>query len=73
MLSPVIEASAAGKGLDNISLNMTMRHLATVQKAAKDANGAKATMKKMVDIFKAKKLNAAVMQTIEAQAKQTLE
>jgi hypothetical protein len=73
LLTSVIDASAAGKGLDNISLNMTMRHLATVQKASRDANGAKATMKQMVDIFKAKKLNANVMQLIETQAKQTLE
>jgi len=73
LLKPVIDASASGKGLDNISLNMTMRHLASAQKAAKDNTSAQATMKQMVDIFKAKKLNATIMETIEKQAKQVLE
>lgn len=69
LLSGVVDASEADRGVDNITLNMTMRYLAGVQKEAGDQEGAKKTMDRMVRIFQKKKLRPHVMKLIESQAK----
>lgn len=69
MISSVVAKSAGADGVDNITLNMTMRRLAEAQKKAGNASGAKDTMKQMVDLFSKKKLNPHVMGMIRKQAK----
>jgi hypothetical protein len=69
LLSGVVDASEADRGVDNITLNMTMRYLAGAQKEAGDQEGAKKTMDRMVRIFQKKKLRPHVMKLIESQAK----
>jgi hypothetical protein len=71
LLGDVVQSSEQGKGLDNISLNMAMRTMAKGQKARGDDKAASATMEKMVEIFRKKKLNPEVMKHIQVQAKQT--
>ncbi|GAA1931616.1 hypothetical protein GCM10009837_66690 [Streptomyces durmitorensis] len=70
-LSAAINASTGDEGLDNITLNKTMRRLATVH--AKDGNltEADAVLNKMVTTFRGKHLPAAVQKTIQAQAEET--
>lgn len=71
-LSHVIEQSAGGKGVDNITLNMTMRRLAQAQKTVGDKKGARATMKRMINMFRGKGLKPHVILDIEAQAAEIL-
>ena len=73
LLSPVMSATEAGTGVDNITLNETMRTLARGQKAAGDDAGARETVDRMVDILRRKGLDRRVMDVIEEQARQTLE
>ena len=68
-LKSVVASSEGETGLDNISLNATMRCLANVQKAAGDTKGAKETLKLMLDIFNKKKFRAHVLGFIKMQAK----
>ena len=68
LLSAVVDASEAGQGVDNITLNMTMRCMARAQKSAGDEQGAKSTGQRMVNIFRAKALKPHVLRVIEAQA-----
>jgi hypothetical protein len=69
----VVEASKREKGVDNITLNRTMRNLAQTQYRAGDEKGAKKTLDEMVNVFEQKKLDAAVISTVKRQAKQTLD
>lgn len=69
LLSAVSTSSEAGKGVDNITLNMTMRSLAKAQKMKGDDEGAKKTMDHMVDFFKKKSLKPHVLNLIKEQAK----
>jgi hypothetical protein len=68
LLSSVVDASIADKGVDNVTLNMVMRRLASAQKKAGDLERAKKTMDEMVEVFKAKRLKAHVLRQISAQA-----
>ena len=72
LLKPVIDASGSNRGLDNITLNMTMRHLASAQKLAGNKKKAENTVGHMVDIFEKKKLKPHVMRLIKSQAKQVI-
>jgi hypothetical protein len=67
-LAAVVEASTAEKGVDNITLNLAMRRLAQAQSKAGDMKKASATLDKMVQVFKQKKLKASVIQQISAEA-----
>ncbi len=69
MLSDVVDASEAGKGVDNITLNMAMRRMASAQKSLGDKKGAKETIERMVSFFEKKSVKPHVMRLIEAQAK----
>ncbi|MGH2601764.1 MAG: hypothetical protein ACRDJ9_20570, partial [Dehalococcoidia bacterium] len=68
LLDAVVDASAAGKGVDNITLNMTMRRLAAAEHAAGNDKAATATMNRMGEIFEKKQLRPHVMETIRLQA-----
>lgn len=69
LLSAIIDASEpAEEGVDNITLNMTMRRLAKTQIEADDEKGAKATMERMVKCFRQQELSPHVQAYIEAQA-----
>ena len=70
MLQPVVEASVADRGLNNINLNGAMRQLARAQGQAGSPGEAQATLKQMVDIFRGKSLKPQVMETIREQAAQ---
>jgi len=72
LLGGVIEESTGDKGVDNITLNMTMRSLATMQLETGDDEAASSTMERMVRIFRAKGVNSNVMHYIEAQVDATL-
>jgi predicted negative regulator of RcsB-dependent stress response len=67
LLSAVIDASEAQAGVDNITLNMTMQRMANVQFSANKKKEARATMKRMVDIFESKSLNSNVLSLIKEQ------
>ena len=67
LLSAVVDASEAQAGVDNITLNMTMQRLANVQLSADKKKEAKATMKRMVDIFESKSLKSNVLSLIKEQ------
>lgn len=69
-LSAVVETSEVEKGVDNITLNMTLRCMARVQSAAGKGKEARATVKKMLDIFKKKALKPHVLSRIESQAEE---
>jgi hypothetical protein len=68
LLQPVVEASVAGQGLNNISLNRAMRQLARAQVEAGSPRAAQETLKQMVDIFSRKALRPHVTELIRAQA-----
>lgn len=70
LLQPVVEASVADRGLNNINLNGAMRQLARAQGQAGSAAEARNTLKQMVDIFRGKDLKPHVMETIREQAAQ---
>jgi hypothetical protein len=67
-LNAVVDASIAGKGLDNLSLNFALRTLADAQEATEGNAAAAATAKRMLDHFTRQKLNAKVLETIAEQA-----
>jgi hypothetical protein len=73
LLSSVVNASEAGQGVDNITLNMTMRSLAQAQKAEGNEAAARATMTQMVDFFRHQSLKPHVLQKIEMQAARVIE
>lgn len=68
LLDAATEASKGDQGLDNISLNQTMRRLAAVRRAAGNEAGARRTLEEMVDVFADKGLPAHVMSVIRRQA-----
>ncbi|RMD58817.1 MAG: hypothetical protein D6828_02340 [Nitrospirae bacterium] len=70
LLSAVIEASEAEKGLDNITLNKTMRCKARTDIAAGKRKEAEETLKRMEDIFAKKDLKPHVMNTIKEQVEE---
>lgn len=72
LLSAVVEASTGESGVDNITLNRTMRTLAQTQHKAGDEKGAEKTLDRMVTVFEKKKLRPQIMSTIKAQAKNAL-
>jgi hypothetical protein len=71
-LEQVVQESKGEKGLDNISLNYTMRQLAKQHAAKKDIKTAKQTMDEMVKIFSEKNLKPEVIDKIKKQASNTL-
>jgi hypothetical protein len=68
LLSSVVDDSTNGKGVDNITLNMTMRRLARAQKKAGDLEEAVATIDKMVEVFEEKQLRSDILQQLAAEA-----
>jgi hypothetical protein len=70
-LSAVVKASTKAGGVDNVTLNMVMRQLASAQAKAGDLDKAEQTMDRMVDVFAGKNLNPHVMDTIAQQAAAT--
>lgn len=72
LLSSVVDASKGETGVDNITLNATMRQLARTQYQAGDEEGAEETLDQMVTVFEKKKLKPQVMATIKTQAEKTL-
>jgi hypothetical protein len=68
LLSSVVDDSVDEKGVDNITLNMTMRRLAHAQKKADDLEGAVATMDNMVTVFEQKELRPDILQQLTAEA-----
>ena len=67
LLSAVVDASEAQAGVDNITLNMTMQRMAIVQLSANKKKEARATLKRMVDIFESKSLKSNVLSLIKEQ------
>ncbi|GGK71988.1 hypothetical protein Ppa06_30190 [Planomonospora parontospora subsp. parontospora] len=67
-LSAVAEASAGDGGVDNITLNMVMRRLASAQAKQGDLERASGTLDRMVRTFEAKRLRPAVLERIRRQA-----
>src|SRR5215210_5374796 len=68
LLSSVVDDSTAEKGVDNITLNLAMRRLASAHKETGDLEKAEATMDKMVDVFEQKQLKPYILQQITADA-----
>lgn len=68
LLSSVVDASTADKGVDNITLNLAMRRLARAQKKAGDLEKADVTMDKMIEVFEKKQLKPYVLHRIIAEA-----
>lgn len=68
LLSDVVAASQKGGGVDNITLNMTMRRIARAQKKEGDNRAANETLDRMVNLFKNKRLKPHVLARIEEQA-----
>ena len=66
-LSSVVEASEAGVGVDNITLNMAMQRMARTQAQAGDTKGARATITQMGSIFRKKGLRGHVQDVIKQQ------
>lgn len=73
LLSAVVEGSVTGKGVDNITLNMTMRQLAKVKDEGGDEEGAVATLDSMVAVFQEKQVPAHVLSFIQAQVQEAKE
>ena len=73
LLNSVVDSTKEGKGLDNITLNSVMCHLARVHKAAGDEKQGKDTLDDMLDFFRKKNLKQHVLSTIEEQAGTALE
>jgi hypothetical protein len=71
-LTAVMEASTGETGVDNITLNATMRRLARTELIAGNKREAQATLTKMVNIFKKKSLKPPVIAHIEHQAEAVL-
>ena len=72
LLTDVVDQSKAGAGLDNISLNMAMRKLATAKSQQGDSEGAKATLNDMAAFLGAKTSRPHVRKQIKEQAKSAL-
>ncbi|RJL26510.1 hypothetical protein [Bailinhaonella thermotolerans] len=70
-LTAVAEASAQGRGVDNITLNMVMRRLAQAQAKQGDLEQANTVLDKMVRTFADKRLNPIVLDQIRQQAERT--
>ncbi|MFC9975769.1 hypothetical protein ACFVH6_33255 [Spirillospora sp. NPDC127200] len=70
-LTSAIQASTGPAGLNNIALGTTMRRLARVHAKAGDIELAEQDLARMVDYFRAQKLPAHVLETIQAQADTT--
>jgi hypothetical protein len=70
LLSAVVDASEAAAGVDNITLNQTMRCLARAQKSAGDKKAAAATKERLLGIFGKKNLRPHVMRHITAKAEE---
>ncbi|MGI5170640.1 hypothetical protein ACQEU3_40460 [Spirillospora sp. CA-253888] len=70
-LTSAIQASTGPAGLNNIALGTTMRRLARVHAKAGDLELAEQDLARMVDYFRAQKLPAHVLDTIQAQADTT--
>jgi hypothetical protein len=70
LLSDVVNTSEKGDGVDNITLNMTMRRIARAQKEEGRTRAANETLDKMVNLFRGKGLKPHVMARIEEQANQ---
>ena len=69
LLSSVVDASEKGMGVDNITLNVTMRRLARAHKRAGDEESARKTMDRMVHFFENnQRLKPHVLRHIQAQA-----
>ncbi|RNC73255.1 MAG: hypothetical protein ED859_00675 [Desulfuromonadales bacterium] len=72
-LTAVADASDAGLGVDNITLNQSYRALITAYKTAGKEKNAKDTRDRMVDVFAKKGLKPVVLQQITAEADAALE
>jgi hypothetical protein len=71
LLTAVEQASSKAEGVDNITLNTAMRHLAFAEAKAGRPQKAAKVMDRMVQLFKAKGLNQQVIETISEQAART--
>jgi hypothetical protein len=72
LLSGVIDATAEGRGVDNITLNETARYLASAQLRAGDETGARTTLDRMIDILRKQELKPHVMAQIDDQVRSLL-
>ncbi len=70
LLSAVIDASEAGRGVDNITLNMTMQCMVRTEILSGKKEKAQATIKRMIGIFEKKSLKPHVMSQIKLQAEE---
>ncbi|MDJ1131136.1 hypothetical protein [Streptomyces iconiensis] len=67
-LSPVVEASVQGSGVDSITLNMVMRRLARAEAKQGDLEQATSVLDRMAAHFGAQGLNQHVVESIRDQA-----
>lgn len=72
MINQVVKYSKGDEGIDNITLNMAMRNMATCQKEAGNEAKAKEVMQEMVGIFEKKGLKSVVIEEIKIQAEITV-
>jgi hypothetical protein len=72
LLDSVVADSAEGRGLDNISLNQTLRRIVRTHKAEGDQRAAERAAKRLVDVFKKRGLTAHVLAEIERQRQEAL-
>jgi hypothetical protein len=72
LLGEVIDATADGRGVDNITLNETARYLATAQMRSGDEAGARTTLDRMVDILRKQGLKPHVMEHVGEQVRSVL-
>lgn len=67
LLSKVVEASVADKGVDNITLNMVMTSLAHAESKEGNIEKARKTLDNMPNVFKKKGVNERVLNKISSQ------
>jgi hypothetical protein len=72
LLGGVIDATAEGRGVDNITLNQAARYLAIAQRRSGDAAGARTTLDRMVDILRKQSLKPHVMEQVDEQVRSAL-
>ena len=72
LLGQVVEKSKQGEGLDNISLNYSMRQITKQYLLKENTKKAKETIDDMVKFFSDMNLNPNVINTIKKQGKETL-
>jgi hypothetical protein len=72
LLDAVVADSGEGHGLDNISLNQTMRRIIRTHKAEGDDKAAERAGKRLVDLFKKRGLAAPVLAEIDRQRQEAL-